>query len=142
MSYTPKTWVYGDIITAEDMNHIEQGIANEQVGPQGPAGPTGATGPQGPVGPKGDTGATGPQGPEGPAGPQGPPGTSVSGVSSFNGRDGAVLPETGDYTAAQVGARPDTWTPTAGGSRLPYSSRNEFRYFGGNFSFKCWCHNV
>ena len=60
------------------------------------------------------------------------------GVSSFNGRKGAVLPEKGDYTAAQVGAvptnrkvngkplstdieltaenvkaRPSTWTPTA-----------------------------
>ena len=36
-----------------------------------------------------------------------------SGVTSFNGRTGAVAPQTGDYTAAQVGARPDTWTPTA-----------------------------
>lgn len=60
------------------------------------------------------------------------------GVSSFNGRTGAVTPQAGDYTAAQVGAvpttrkvngkplssditltasdvsaRPDTWTPTA-----------------------------
>lgn len=35
------------------------------------------------------------------------------GVASFNGRTGAVTPESGDYTATQVGARPDTWTPTA-----------------------------
>ena len=35
------------------------------------------------------------------------------GVRSFNGRRGAVMPQTGDYTAQQVGARPDTWTPTA-----------------------------
>ena len=28
MSYIPKTWQCGDTITAEAMNHIEQGIAN------------------------------------------------------------------------------------------------------------------
>ena len=28
MSYEPKTWACGDAITAEDLNHIEQGIAN------------------------------------------------------------------------------------------------------------------
>lgn len=27
MAYTPKTWVCGEVITAEDMNHIEEGIA-------------------------------------------------------------------------------------------------------------------
>lgn len=31
---------------------------------------------------------------------------SVGGVSSFNGREGAVTPQSGDYTAAQVGAVP------------------------------------
>ena len=41
MSYTPKTWVYGELITANDMNHLEQGVANEQIGPQGPQGPAG-----------------------------------------------------------------------------------------------------
>lgn len=40
-------------------------------------------------------------------------GGGASGVTSFNGRTGAVTPQSGDYTAAQVGARPDTWTPTA-----------------------------
>lgn len=35
------------------------------------------------------------------------------GVTSFNGRTGAVTPQTGDYTADMVGARADTWTPTA-----------------------------
>lgn len=35
------------------------------------------------------------------------------GVESFNGRTGAVMPEEGDYTAAMVGARADTWMPTA-----------------------------
>lgn len=28
MAYTPKTWQCGDTITAEDLNHIEQGVAN------------------------------------------------------------------------------------------------------------------
>ena len=37
----------------------------------------------------------------------------ASGVASFNGRSGAVTPQSGDYTAGMVGARPDTWTPTA-----------------------------
>lgn len=37
----------------------------------------------------------------------------TSGVSSFKGRTGSVTPQTGDYTADMVGARPDTWTPTA-----------------------------
>ena len=36
-----------------------------------------------------------------------------TGVTSFNGRTGAVEPQAGDYTADMVGARPDTWTPTA-----------------------------
>lgn len=35
----------------------------------------------------------------------------ATGVTSFKGRTGAVTPQEGDYTAAQVGARPDTWTP-------------------------------
>lgn len=47
MAYTPTTWQTGDLITAERLNHLEQGVANEQVGPQGPAGPAGPTGPQG-----------------------------------------------------------------------------------------------
>lgn len=36
-----------------------------------------------------------------------------TGVTSFNGRTGAVTPQEGDYTADMVGARPDTWTPSA-----------------------------
>lgn len=35
------------------------------------------------------------------------------GVTSFKGRTGAVTPQEGDYTADMVGARPDTWTPSA-----------------------------
>ena len=47
MSYTPTTWNTGDVITAEKLNKLEQGVQNEQVGPQGPAG---EQGPQGPAG--------------------------------------------------------------------------------------------
>ena len=35
------------------------------------------------------------------------------GVLSFNNRSGYVEPQAGDYTAAMVGARPDTWMPSA-----------------------------
>lgn len=59
MAYTPTQWNNGDKITAEKMNKLEQGVQNEQVGPQGPAGPKGETGPQGPAGPNGDPGADG-----------------------------------------------------------------------------------
>ena len=54
MAYTPTTWSDGDVITAEKLNKLEQGVKNEQVGPVGPAGPAGA---------KGDPGAQGPAGP-------------------------------------------------------------------------------
>lgn len=37
---------------------------------------------------------------------------SVPGVISFNGRSGAVTPQTGDYTASQVGAIPITMAET------------------------------
>lgn len=47
MAYTPTIWTDGDLITAEKMNKLEQGVQNEQVGPQGPAGAAGATGPAG-----------------------------------------------------------------------------------------------
>lgn len=41
-------------------------------------------------------------------------GGGTAGVASFNGRTGIVTPQAEDYTAVMVGARPDTWTPTAG----------------------------
>lgn len=163
MAYTPTVWNDGDTITAERLNKLERGVANEQAGPQGPPGvdgkdgapgPAGADGKDGAPGPQGEQGPPGPEGPQGPAGiagADGPPGPAgkdgegvpaggaagqvlakktaadydtqwidppeggggTSGVSSFNGRSGAVQPASGDYTAAMVGARPDTWTPTA-----------------------------
>lgn len=66
MAYTPTTWNDGDVMTAEKMNKLEQGVKNEQVGPAGPAGAKGEkgdTGAQGPKGDKGDPGARGPAGP-------------------------------------------------------------------------------
>lgn len=40
MSYEPKIWKTGDIIEAEALNHMENGIAavEKQQGPAGPAG--------------------------------------------------------------------------------------------------------
>lgn len=58
MTYTPTTWNNDDVITAEKLNKLEQGVKNEQVGPAGPAGA---------VGPKGDKGDPGAQGPAGPS---------------------------------------------------------------------------
>lgn len=58
MAYTPTTWSDGDVITAEKLNKLEQGVKNEQVGPAGPAGA---------VGPKGDKEDPGAQGPAGPS---------------------------------------------------------------------------
>lgn len=55
MAYTPTTWNNDDVITAEKLNKLEQGVKNEQVGPAGA------------VGPKGDKGDPGAQGPAGPS---------------------------------------------------------------------------
>lgn len=38
MAYEPTTWNKGDVITAEKMNKLEQGVANEQVGLRVPKG--------------------------------------------------------------------------------------------------------
>ena len=63
MTYTPTTWNNDDVITAEKLNKLEQGVKNEQVGPAGPAGAVGPAGPAGPKGDKGDPGAQGLAGP-------------------------------------------------------------------------------
>ena len=47
MAYTPTTWNNGDLITAEKLNKLEQGVKDEQVGPQGPKGDPGAKGDKG-----------------------------------------------------------------------------------------------
>ena len=56
------------------------------------------------IGPQGETGPQGPQGPVGQTGPQGPAG----GVDSFHGRNGAVLPQSGDYSADMIADLPFT----------------------------------
>lgn len=87
MAYTPTTWNNDDVITAEKLNKLEQGVKNEQVGPAGPAGAVGAAGPAGAVGPagpagakgeKGDPGVAGPKGDKGDPGAQGPAGPSYT----------------------------------------------------------------
>lgn len=81
MAYTPTTWNDGDVMTAEKMNKLEQGVKNEQVGPAGPAGAVGPTGPagaKGEKGEKGDPGVAGPKGDKGDPGAQGPAGPSYT----------------------------------------------------------------
>nr|DAJ02672.1 MAG TPA: Head fiber protein [Caudoviricetes sp.] len=81
MAYTPTTWNDGDVMTAEKMNKLEQGVKNEQVGPAGPAGAVGPAGPagaKGEKGEKGDQGVAGPKGDKGDPGAQGPAGPSYT----------------------------------------------------------------
>lgn len=47
MAYTPTQWKDGDLITAEKLNKLEQGVENEQIGPQGPQGQKGDAGTNG-----------------------------------------------------------------------------------------------
>ena len=75
MAYEPTTWNNDDVITAEKLNKLEQGVKNEQVGPAGPAG---AKGDPGVAGPKGDPGVAGPKGDKGDPGVQGPAGPSYT----------------------------------------------------------------
>ncbi len=81
MAYTPTTWNDGDLITAEKLNKLEQGVQNEQVGPQGPKGDPGAQGPQGPKGDTGAAGAKGEKGDTGAAGAAGADGKSVKAIA-------------------------------------------------------------
>lgn len=67
MAYEPTKWNNDDVITAEKLNKLEQGVKNEQVGPAGPAGPKGEKGDPGVAGAKGDKGDPGAQGPAGPS---------------------------------------------------------------------------
>ena len=56
MSYEKQNFVKGQILKADHLNHMEDGIAAAAVGVQGPKGDKGDVGPQGPKGDKGDTG--------------------------------------------------------------------------------------
>lgn len=44
MAYVKNTWRDGDIITAEKLNHLEDGVEEGRTGSQGPAGPKGDKG--------------------------------------------------------------------------------------------------
>ncbi len=96
MAYTPTTWNNDDVITAEKLNKLEQGVKNEQVGPAGPAGAVGPAGPAGAVGPAGPAGAVGPAGPAGAKGEKGDPG--VAGPKGDKGDPGAQGPAGPSYT--------------------------------------------
>ena len=81
MAYEPTKWNNDDVITAEKLNKLEQGVKNEQVGPAGPAGAVGPAGPagaKGEKGEKGDPGVAGPKGDKGDPGAQGPAGPSYT----------------------------------------------------------------
>lgn len=59
----------------------------------------------------------------------------ATGVTSFKGRTGAITPEAGDYTAAQVGARPNTWTPSASDvGAVPTSRTIDGKALSGNIN--------
>lgn len=86
----------------------EQGVPGPE-GPQGPQGPQGEKGEKGDKGDQGEQGPQGEKGEKGDTGSQGPAGPA-GGVSSFNGRTGALMPQSGDYTANMVGAIKDYGT--------------------------------
>lgn len=68
MAYEKQTWNNGDATTplsAERLNHIEDGIANIELTP-GPQGPPGADGTDGAKGAKGDKGDKGDPGADSP----------------------------------------------------------------------------
>lgn len=56
MSYEKQNFVKGQILKADHLNHMEDGIAAAAVGVQGPKGDKGDVGPQGVKGDKGDPG--------------------------------------------------------------------------------------
>lgn len=76
MAYVKNTWRDGDIITAEKLNHLEDGVEEGRTGSQGPAGPKGDKGDPGPAGPAGPAGA------QGPKGDKGDPGAGLTGVAA------------------------------------------------------------
>ena len=59
MSYEKQNFVKGQILKADHLNHMEDGIAAAAVGVQGPKGDKGDIGTQGPTGIKGDKGDPG-----------------------------------------------------------------------------------
>ena len=123
MAYIPTQWQDGDLITADRLNKMEQGVANEQIGPPGADGKDGQDGAPGKDGvsptvavtdiPGGHrvtiTDADGSKSFDVLDGKDGTGGETTAGVTSFNGRDGDVTPQEGDYTAAIQAAVLDSW---------------------------------
>lgn len=79
-------------ITAEFLNHIEQGLVDVETTP-------------GPKGAKGDTGPAGPEGPQGPEGPKGDAGAKgATGAKGADGADGFPTEEQWNALVARVDA--------------------------------------
>ena len=66
MAYSKHTWVNDELITADKLNNLENGLENVETTP----------------GPKGDTGAQGPKGDPGAQGPKGEPGSDAKQITS------------------------------------------------------------
>lgn len=96
--YEPTVWEDGDVITAERLNKMEQGIKNQQVGPAGAPGEKGDKGDPGAPGEKGDKGDPGAAGAKGDKGDPGAAG--AKGDKGDPGKDGAGL----SGTAAELAA--------------------------------------
>lgn len=109
MAYVPHNWKNGELLRAEDLNHLEQGVLNEQIGPQGPPGETGPAGPQGEAGLPVPRGKPGPLGlretlglsaqleskdPRGPPDRKGPP--ESRGRKARKANRAALLPSTAE----------------------------------------------
>lgn len=86
MAYAKKTWATGDIITADALNNMENGIAAIDARAMTP----GPKGDKGDAGPKGETGATGATGPAGAAGAKGADGKSVTAIALTKDANGAI----------------------------------------------------
>lgn len=113
MAYTPTQWKDGDLITAKRLNKLEEGVANEQIGPPGAPGKNGVSPAVAVTDIPGGhrvtiTDAEGSKSFDVLDGKDSTGDGGTAGVTSFNGRDGAVTPKAGDYTAAMVGALSST----------------------------------
>ena len=101
MTYQPTRWNDGDTITAEKMNHLEQGVAQQQAGPAGPQGPVGPAGPTGAPGAKGEKGDKGDPGVAGAKGEKGDPGqTGAAGPKGDKGDPGEMTAATKEKMGA------------------------------------------
>mgnify|MGYP001625858430 CR=1 FL=1 len=84
MAYSKHTWVNDELITADKLNNLENGLEDVETtpGPKGDPGEQGPKGDPGEQGPKGDPGAQGPKGDTGAQGPKGEPGSDAKQITS------------------------------------------------------------